>query len=740
MTIRTLRNSLFCGAAGLAMAAGAAMGQEASASEDEPQASRVRDVIVVTAQKREETIQDIPASISVIGGAQLENLAAKSLTDYAAYAPGFNVDGGGSPGQASLTLRGVAPIGPGSTVGTYIDDAPLGSSANYARASAFALDLFPYDIQQVELLRGPQGTLYGASTMGGLLKYVSKKPNLSETEVRAGLEFLTIEDAKRLGMGARAQVNAPLVTDKLGVQASIYHQYTPGYIDNALNGNDDENEVRQSGGRFALRWAPNADVTVDLNAMIQSIESENNAYVSLDTVTQEPVGGEGLTSSRVLDQPFEKDVQFFSGRVAWDLGWADFTSVSSFSRTEQLQTQDATPIFGVLFPLLTGGAVPAGQSLFTIQLDLDKYTQEFRLASSGESRLEWLAGAFYTHEDSTNRQLAGASDNNGVPIPGLDPLATVALPTTYEEYAAFGNLTYNFTDRLDVTVGGRVAHNNQDYTQISSGAIIGGDQVVPGESSETVFTYMANASYDLMDQTMIYARVASGYRPGGPNVALPGVPPTVDSDTLVNYEAGVKSEFWDGRALVEATVFWIDWEDIQITSSSGGISFLTNGGTARSRGVEFSSVFSPVDGLRLGANAAYTDSELTEDVPDLQGVDGDSLPGVPEYNASLTADYTWPVMQDWDASAGGGVRFVGERNTNFPADYRNVVIDSYGALDLHAQIANDTWTLRAYVKNVTNEDDFLNVGFVEDGLGGPVELQGFVLQPRTIGVSLDARF
>ena len=251
---------------------------------------------------------------------------------------------------------------------------------------------------------------------------------------------------------------------------------------------------------------------------------------------------------------------------------------------------------------------------------------------------------------------------------------------------------------------------------------------------------MANASYDLMDQTMIYARVASGYRPGGPNVALPDVPPTVDSDTLVNYEAGVKSEFWDGRALVEATVFWIDWEDIQITSSSGGISFLTNGGTARSRGVEFSSVFSPVDGLRLGANAAYTDSELTEDVPHLQGVDGDSLPGVPEYNASLTADYTWPVMQDWDASAGGGVRFVGERNTNFPADYRNVVIDSYGALDLHAQIANNTWTLRAYVKNVTNEDDFLNVGFVEDGLGGPVELQGFVLQPRTIGVSLDARF
>jgi len=740
MTIRTLRNSLFCGAAGLAMAAGAAVAQEASAGEDEPQASRVRDVIVVTAQKREETIQDVPASISVIGGPQLENLAAKSLADYAAYAPGFNVDSGGSPGQASLTLRGVAPIGPGSTVGTYIDDAPLGSSGNYARASAFALDLFPYDIQQVELLRGPQGTLYGASTMGGLLKYVTKKPDLTQAEVRAGVEVLSIEDAKRAGLGVRAQVNAPLVTDRLGLQVSGYSQYTPGYIDNVLTGNDDENEVRQDGGRLALRWAPNADVTIDLNAMFQRIKSENNAYVTLNPFSQELVGGEELTSSHLLDQPFEKDVYFFSGRVGWNLGWADFTSISSYSRTEQYQAQDASPIYGVLFPLLSGGAVPPGTSLFDITLDLDKYTQEFRLASAGESKFEWLVGGFYTYEDSTNQQRAGASNMNGVLIPGFDPLATAALPTTYEEYAVFGNLTYFFSDRFDVTVGGRWAHNEQDYTQITGGALFGADEVVPGESSESVFTYLANARFHLTEETMLYARIASGYRPGGPNVALPGVPPTVDSDTLVNYEAGVKSDFWQGRALVEASVFWIDWEDIQISTGAGGLTWLANGGTARSKGFELSTVFSPVEGLRLGANAAYTDAELTEDVSDLQGLEGDPLPQVPEYNVSFTADYSWPVMDDWEANAGGGLRFVGERNTGFPSDPQIVEIDSYNALDLHAQISNDTWTLRAYVKNATDERAFLNANFVADGLGQPSEIHGFVLQPRTIGVSLDARF
>ena len=160
--------------------------------------------VVVTAQKRSENLQDVPASVSAVGEDQLARLHVTQLNDYAAYMPGINVTGGGSPGQTMITLRGIAPVGPGSVVGTYIDETPLGASSNYARATEFGLDLMPYDIERVEILRGPQGTLYGAGSMGGLLKYVLRDPSTEELELRAGLEAFDVAHAQDTGWGARA--------------------------------------------------------------------------------------------------------------------------------------------------------------------------------------------------------------------------------------------------------------------------------------------------------------------------------------------------------------------------------------------------------------------------------------------------------------------------------------------------------------------------------------------------------
>ncbi len=722
------------GTAAMALCAPALAFEDASEDGEQPAASQVRDVIYVTAQKREEAITDIPASISVVSGERLQNMGAGALADYAAYVPGVNVGSGGSPGQTSITLRGIAPVGPGATVSTHIDDTPLGGSSNYSRASAFALDLFPNDIERVEILRGPQGTLYGASAMGGLLRYVTRTPDPSGFSAQAAGEIFSVADSGSLGYGGRIRMNVPLSANA-AFSASAFTRESPGYVDNTLTGVSDQNELSQTGGRLALYFEPASNVTVNLSAMFQNIDSADNAQVYLDPATLQTFDGP-RTTRNMIPEPFSKRERYYSARVNFDLGFADFASITSFSNIVNNQTQDASTLYGAIFPLLTGGAVPPGLSEFNIVLDLEKVTQEFRLTSSGEGRWQWMLGAFYTQEDSANAQIATAMDMAGNSIPGLDPLAIVGLPTSYEEYAVFGNMSFDVTDRLTLGLGGRLARNEQDYLQQTDGPLVGGFQEVPGESSESVFTYMASATYDLTDQTMLYGRIASGYRPGGPNVSLPGVPPQVEADRLVNYEVGIKSDFWDGRALIELTGFWIEWEDIQLATAAGGLSWLTNAGTARSRGIEFQSVVAPVEGLRVGFNAALVDSVLTEDAPGLSAVDGDRLPGVPRYNYSITLDRTLALQNDWSASFGGGIRWIGARNVSYPAAANFMQLDSYYSVDLNAEISHGDWALRGYVRNLTDNDVYLSGTRMTDAFGAPTFVMSSLLQPRTIGLVL----
>lgn len=733
MIRHSLRAALL-GTAAMALCAPALAFEDTVSDTEQPAASQVRDIIYVTAQKREEAITDIPVSISVVSGERLTNMGAGALIDFAAYLPGVNVGSGGSPGQTSITLRGIAPVGPGATVSTHVDDSPMGGSSNYSRASAFALDLFPNDIERVEILRGPQGTLYGASAMGGLLRYVMRTPDPSAFSFQGAGEVFSVASSSSLGHGARARVNVPLA-ENAAASLSLFRRETPGYVDNTLTGESDQNELTQTGGRLAVHLRMSDTFTIDLSAMFQNIDSANNGQVYLDPVTLQTFDGP-RTTRNMIPEPFTKRERYYAARLNWDLGFADFTSITSFSNTRNVQFQDASRIFGSIFPLLTGGAVPAGQSQFDIELDLEKVTQEFRLTSSGDGQWQWLVGAFYTQEDSVNRQFASAADMSGNLIAGLHPLAIVSLPSAYEEYALFGNVSFDVTDRLTLGAGARLARNEQDFAQISDGVLVGGTTTLTGESSEDVFTYMLSATYSLTDQTMLYGRIASGYRPGGPNVALLGVPPQVDADRLVNYEVGVKSDFWDGRALLELTAYWIEWEDIQLAQAVGGVSALVNGDTARSRGLELQTLFAPADGLRLGFNAGFTDSVLTADAPGLSGFSGDRLPGVPRFNASATADYSWGLQNGWDASVGGGIRWVGDRNVSYPASASYMVLDSYHSIDVNAELTNGTWSLRGYVRNLTDEDVYVSGTRMTNALGVPVFVMGTLLQPRTVGLVL----
>lgn len=703
------------------------------------------DVIVVTAQKRAENVQDVPVSISVIGGERLDRLEAGQLTDYAAYIPGFQVDSNGSPGQAQITLRGINPIGSGSAVGIYIDDSPLGSSSSHVRAATFALDLMPYDIERVEVLRGPQGTLYGASTMGGLVKYVTRAPDLNDLEIRAGGDMSTIRGSDDLSWGVRAGVNLPVISDKLAIRASYYRQHTAGYIDGLASEN--RNELDQEGGRISLLWKPTEDVSVRLAAMLQNVDSDSRSAVSLLPSLQPRFGD--LVDGSALFTPFTSRLRYYTGTLNWDLDWASLVSATSYSKTKTAQRQDGSAIYVGFANILTGGAVTSGTAPLDVRLEVKKFTQEVRLVSPGGGKIEWIVGAFYTKEKAKNFQNITIFDLNGVPIvaptfiPGvmINPFADGSLPSSFEEYAGFADLTYKFSDRFDITAGLRVAHNKQKFETTLNGAIaeaFNNAGTNGGNSSETVVTYMVSPRFHVTRDVLLYARVASGYRPGGPNVQLLGAPPEFDADTLTNYEVGLKSEFFNRSLLFNFTVYQIDWNDIQLTVPNPAGSYGGNGGAARSRGFELETVYFPISGLRLGFNAAHTDAVLTEDSPPPSpGIRGDRLPQTPRWSGAITADYDFALSGGWNASLGGGFRFVGSRDIDLRSEIPflppNFRAPSYEALDLYAGVSNEHFNIRLFAKNLTDERAYLTINYQPT-------LEGVVLQPRTFGISLDTTF
>ena len=348
----TKRRGLLSGSSALAVYAALATlpcvtVAHAQGAADDSKATPVEEV-VVTAQKRPELARDVPASISALSGAKLEQLNATQLMDYANYMPGFNITTGGTPGQADLIFRGVSSFGGGATVGTYIDDAPVGASGAYARSNLFQLDLFPYDIDHVEVLRGPQGTLWGADAMGGILRYVTKSPDLSTFDGRIGGDVFAVSGASDAGWGVRGEINAPLVKDEVGLRISAFKEYTPGYINNPTTGQKDDNAVEQDGARVSLLFKPNDAFSLKLAAMVQNIYAQG---LSAEDVARPPAPNFGqpdlgdLEHAHLAPEPFQQRTQYYSADLNWNIGWADFVSATSYSHNTTAQTADITFAF-----------------------------------------------------------------------------------------------------------------------------------------------------------------------------------------------------------------------------------------------------------------------------------------------------------------------------------------------------------------------------------------------------------
>jgi len=731
------------------------------------------DTVVVTANKRVENIREVGAAISVVGERQLENLGAKSLADYAGLIPGMQVQDNGSPGLTRVSLRGVAALSSGATVATYIDEVPVGSSGIYQGASTLMLDLLPYDITRVEVLRGPQGTLYGAGAIGGLLKYVTRAPELSGDEFRVGAGLRSVQDGGS-AWNARLGASVPLQDDRLGLRLSFARNGLPGYIDNGIDGREDINDGEQVGARAALSWDGDA-VDLNLSVLHQRIHASDRASVALDPDTYAPLDGD-FTARAWQRQPFEKTLTLATFDLDWDLGWGNFVSATGWSQSKATDQIDSSVQFGDVANLMLGLPEP-GSSFVRYDFDLDKLTQEFRLASKGGGAFEWMVGVFYTKEDAVQSQFAWLGQRDGSPLPPpfadmFGTLAIIGLPSTYEEIALFANGSWRIGERFKLDAGLRQARNDQWFSQNVSAGILAPIGDSPGESSEDVFTWSLSPQFQLADETMLYARAATGYQPGGPNVALAGMPPQVDSSMLASYEVGLKSQFAERRVTLDAAVFRIEWDDIQVASSFNGVGGLVNGGEASSEGLELATLFRATSALSLGLNATYTKGSLKNDfdptvIPDsgegydtilYTGLAGDRMPYVPKWSWSATAEYAFSTARGFSGQVGAVLRYAGDRLNDTterllataPGDPSTILLeqvtpplqlDSYRALDLYAGVGKGGWEVRAYVNNVTGEDGWSSMAPMASAFGGPAQFLAAVpIQPRTFGLEFDYRF
>jgi outer membrane receptor protein involved in Fe transport len=691
--------------------------------------------IVVTAQKREEKLRDVPTSISVLSGDMLEASGSRSLVDFATYIPGLAVNSGGTPGKTSIVLRGISTGSGGALVGTYLDDTPLGTSSGFARGSSFQLDLMPYDIDRLEVLRGPQGTLYGASTMGGLLKYVLREADTRDFEVRAGGGIESIADSGRLGWGTRAMVNVPVIADALAVRVSGFYQDNAGWIDNPALGIRNENSSVQKGGRAALAWKVSDRLSVKASAMLQDIESKGNAAIQLDAATLKPTI-DRYSRTHALAEPYDQKLRYYAVSADWDVDFATVTSATSWSRSRNVSIVDESAIYGPLFPEFDPAAPANGLSAFTLDVKLNKFTQELRIASPKSDRFEWLLGGFYTDEDVLNRQLLTAQNPDGTAIPSLQPFAIVHWPTSYKEYATFANATYKFGPAFDITGGIRFSHNSQVYVQDLAGAVFGGSSRTALKSSDDVTTWSASARFRPNDSSTLYARVASGYRPGGPNAPLIGAPDAYASDRLTNYELGYKGALLGGIVDYDFSAFYIDWSDIQVPITLPTGSSTANGGKASSRGFEASIQTRPVRGLRIAANTSYTDAKLDSAVPALGANDGDRLPDAARWTAAVSGEYTVSVGSDAELSAGAAYRYRGASLTGLESIASTVRIPAQSIVDAHVGVTVGAVTGRLFARNLLNERAYTT--FFDPDAGSSTLL--VPVQPRTVGFSIDTRF
>ncbi|WP_457421341.1 TonB-dependent receptor [Roseateles sp. P5_E7] len=688
------------------------------------------DIVTVTATRRREPVRDVPLRVETLGAEPMERAGAASLSDYVGGLPGVDVKTSGGPGRGAVTMRGVS-VGEQqiATVGMYVDDVAFGSSSAFVGGANTALDLSLLDLRHIEVLRGPQGTLYGAGAMGGLLKYVTNEPDSSQFSGKVGLGVRQARGGA-LGHTEQAVLNVPLSQDVAALRVAAFNDHEGGHIDAVGKAAGEHiNDGNTRGARVSVLIEPMSRMKLRLAHTQQEIRRNGLNVVEYDIATGQPIYGE---RTRHLDtaEAYKLKTRLSSADFEYDFGWARFNAIASTQRVDSATGQDATALLGnnPAFDFVS----------LNNAFGLRKQTQELRLTSQ-RGTVEWLLGYFRTKETGLVGQRLWAQVAGGG---GEMVLTTTGQPSEYRERALYGDVTWNIDPTWSVTLGARVAKNEQVYTVFVNDVL---NSSAP--SDDTARTYLATLRYAIDKTSNVYFRAASGYRPGGPNSpaidtngqVIAGTPATFGHDTLWSYELGYKADLLDKRLNVEAALFNIDWNDLQQPKAIGASQIVVNAGKARVRGLELAARYKVDAHWQLEGSLAWTDPKLTEDAPAL-GPAGSRMPNSAKLAFTLGARYAFDLVNN-PSYAGLNVRRVGQRNAGFDTvggSVPNFSQPGYTLVDAQWGVEIGRWQLSTFVRNLTDKRAILGADTGLTAFGLPLNVT--TVAPRTIGANLTLNF
>lgn len=691
--------------------------------------------IVVTARKRTETALSIPLSINVVSEDSLQRLGAQNFTDILRTVPSLTAYQNG-PGRTRLSIRGVANGGGNDndtqnqeTVGIYIDEVPISAGALNPEVALF-------DVERVEVLRGPQGTLYGAGSMAGTLRIVTRRPNLRDVEGKAEASLASIRYGGT-SYDLKGVLNLPLVTDKVALRVSGYYTHNGGYIDNLLTGEKDVNRGTAKGGRAVLRIKPDDASTIDLTYMHHEYADQGRP----EDLDRAP----GLSRDYASFDGFNDRLDIVNGTLSWDGDAVGLTSSTSYFERQSVNRRSLDTLLA-MFPVTPHELVDTTK--------LRYFSQEIRLASRGEGAFQWIVGGFVDKKKT--------SYLNTFPVPGFDAAlgidsASFGAPKDFPYYgyddltvrtfALFGEASYKF-GRLTATAGLRYFNWRQSYKYYQSG-FFNGPAVSPRRrvSREDGFNPKINLSYQISDDVLAYAQAAKGFRYGGINGAIPesmcsaeladirrggGDPTAFGSDSLWNYEIGTKGRLAGGKLNFSAAGFLIKWSDIQTARGlTCGFGFRENVGDVTSKGVELELSIRPSRHFNVDIGASYIDSKLDKDVINLKAEKGDCAPYVPQYQINVGSEYRHPV-DEAEAFFWNNLQFVSERFTEFnPANTLYRKMPAYAVANARLGLRWNGSEISLFVNNL-----FDDRGVIRALYRPPFDPEAKIrVQPRTIGIT-----
>jgi iron complex outermembrane recepter protein len=712
--------------------------------------------VVVTAEKREENLLDVPIPVSVVDTSSLAVNNQVKLTDFYSEVPGLSIAPSTMSSQ-TISIRGLTtgavgsgPPNPAPIVAVTVDGVPYGGAGG---GDQLVPDFDPGDLQRVEVLRGPQGTLYGASSEGGLVNFVTVDPSFAGVSGRLEAGGNSVQNGSELGYTYRGSVNVPLSSD-FAVRASAFTRQDPGYIDDPVLGLNGVNEDWASGAHLAALWKPSETFSLKLSALYQKITGDNTSSETPNPPSFFDVGQLGDLQQfyirAVNDYGYDRTVQAYSLQLNWKIGVADLVALTGYNRYSVDDSFDLSLALNSFSEKYFG--TPGDQIVNTI--GLDRLTQEIRLSAPLGQKFDGLLGVFYSHEDDYWKwQYFASNPFTGVQLGDWGTYNPYNAPIVYDEFSVFGDLTYHITDRFDVQIGGRESWLKNDVdTATATGLLataIYGAPTTPFNFPATTlrennFTYLLTPRFKISPDFMIYARLASGYRPGGVNIGILNVPQEYNDDKSEDYEIGAKAEFLDHTLSVDGSVYYIDWTNIQLPLiyPVNGSTYVGNAAGAKSQGVELSIQSRPVSGLTMAAWVTWIDAVLTQTIPgagvagEIYGFEGDRLPNTPRWSGNVSLDYKFPLAGDFNGVVGGALSYVGDRLDAFSSvSPQRTDLPAYGKLDLHAGTTYNSWTANLYVNNVTDKR-----GLISGGIGNQLPYSFYYIQPRTVGLSVAKTF